>query len=323
MLPVPFMHIPTDSAPAGKSGFAGPWFMSPTLEDELEQRGLDSADEQLVRDYARDGFLVLDDLGIEDFDALAERVETSLGPLHEGGAYNRVSDAWDSNDDVRAIATSPKVMRILALLYGRRPIPFQTLNFWKGSQQKTHSDAIHFHSFPNHLMCGVWVALEDTDDRNGALHYYPGTHRLPVVEYADLGLAAGKDFYPHYEAFVQELIEGQKLQKEVPFLKRGQAIVWAANLLHGGDTISDPNSTRISQVTHYYFEGCSYYTPLRSDLARGKIFFRQIMDVSTGELEPGRIEGRRVPIPLLSRGATLQRLLSRRLGRGLVRRHAG
>src|SRR5688572_2227924 len=128
MLPVPFMHIPVDSKPAGGSGFAGPWFMSPTMEDELEARDLSAEDAQLVKDYARDGFLVLDDLGLDDFDSLAGRVAESLGPLHEGGAYNRVSDAWESNADVRAIATAPKIIRILQLLYGRRPIPFQTLN---------------------------------------------------------------------------------------------------------------------------------------------------------------------------------------------------
>ena len=322
MLPIPFMHIPSETAPASTSGFAGPWFMSPTFETELEARDLTAEDERMVRSYAENGYLVLDDLGLGDFDALAGRVKTALAALHEGGTYSRIADAWETNDDVRAIATAPKVLRILELLYGRRPIPFQTLNFWKGSQQKTHSDAIHFHSFPHHLMCGVWVALEDTDDRNGALHYYPGTHQLPVVEYADLGLTAGKDFYPRYEAFVQELIKGKRLRKEVPFLKRGQAVIWAANLLHGGDTITDPGSTRISQVTHYYFEGCSYYTPLRSDLARGKIFFRRIVNVSTGQLEPAKVDGKRVPIPVLSRAVTAQRAVARRLGKGL-RRHAG
>lgn len=316
------MHLPTETEPAGESGFAGPWFMAPTFDSELERRNLDPADRDLVRSFAENGFLVLDDLGLDDFSQTANGVVRALEPLHEGGTYNRISDAWDTSPDVLAIATAPEVMRILRLLYGRRPIPFQTLNFWKGSQQKTHSDAVHFHSFPHHLMCGVWVALEDTDDRNGALHYYPGSHRLPVVEFADLGLAAGKDFYPRYEAFVDELVHGLGLRKEVPFLRRGQAIIWAANLLHGGDTITDPESTRVSQVTHYYFENCSYYTPLRSDLARGKVFFRQITNVETGKLVPARVNGRRLPVPLLSRGVTAKRWLTQRLGKGLMKRHA-
>lgn len=314
------MDIPADAAPAERSGFAGPWFMSPRFEQELEERGLSDEQERLVRDFAANGYLVLDDTGLDDFDAVADRITAELGPLHEGGRYNRVADAWGTSADVRAIAGAPKIIELLRLLYGRRPVPFQTLNFWKGTQQKTHSDAIHFHCFPKHLMCGVWTALEDTDDRNGALHYYPGSHLLPDVEYVDLGLKPGKNFYPRYEAYIEELIEAQGLPKEKPFLKRGQAIIWSANLLHGGDTITDPDSTRISQVTHYYFEGCSYYTPLRSDMARGRIFFRRIVDVTTGKLEPARIDGRRIPVPLVSRALTAQRTLMRKLGRPPIRR---
>lgn len=309
----------TQETPNGAVEFAGPWFMSPGFERALEDRQLDPASEQAVRSFAERGYLIVDDIGLDDFGAVADRIVASLGPLHEGDAFNRVMDAWTVSEDVRALATAPRILSILALLYGRRAIPFQTLNFRRGTQQATHSDAVHFHCFPKHLMCGVWIALEDTDDRNGALHYYPGSHLLPDVEYVDLGLRPGKRFYPRYEAWVREMIAAKGLVKEKPFVKRGQAIIWAANLLHGGDTISDPDSTRLSQVTHYYFDGCSYYTPLRSDLARGKVFFRQITNVATGRLEPARVHGQRVPIPLTSRAVTWRRVLKRKLGRGAER----
>jgi hypothetical protein len=41
--------------------------------------------------------------------------------------------------------------------------------------------------------------------------------------------------------------------------------VWSANLLHGGSPQRDKNRTRKSQVTHYFFEGCKYYTPAISE----------------------------------------------------------
>jgi hypothetical protein len=308
--------------PAAETRFAGPWFMAPSFPELLESRRLAPEDAEAVQRFARDGYLVLDDLGLPAFAELVERVKARLAPLHEDGAYNRIADAWTISPDVRAVATAPKVLRVLELLYGRRPIPFQTLNFHRGSQQATHSDAVHFHCFPKHYMCGVWVALEDTDESNGALHYYPGSHLLPDVEYADLGIEPGKDFYPHYEAYVAELIAGHGLRKERPAMRKGQALVWAANLLHGGDPVTDPDSTRWSQVTHYYFEDCSYYTPLRSDLARGRVFFRQITDVGTGRTLPARVDGRRVPVPPLSRAAGWAKALKRRLGRGATRHRA-
>ncbi len=118
------------------------------------------------------------------------------------------------------------------------------------------------------------------------------------------------------------MIGARGLRKERPALRRGQALIWAANLLHGGDPVADPSRTRVSQVTDCYFDGCSYYTPLRSDLARGKVFFRQITDLRTAKLTPARIGGRRVPIAVLSRLVTGRRVLGRRLGRGVERHPA-
>ena len=102
-------------------------------------------------------------------------------------------------------------------------------------------------------------------------------------------------------------------------MKRGQGLIWAANLLHGGEPVADPESTRMSQVTHYYFADCTYYTPFRSDPARGKIYQRQITDVRTGKLRKPRYRTGPVGIPLRSRLVSWGRRLDRMRGRGYVR----
>lgn len=190
--------------------------MSPDFEEILEAKGLPADEEELVRRYARDGYLVLDDLGLGDFDAVTERILADVEPLHDGGAYNRIRDAWTVSEEVHRLATADRILHILRTLYERRPIPFQTLNFWRGSQQATHSDAWHFHCFPRHMMCGVWVALEDTDERNGALHYYPGSHLLREVESVDL--AARENLEASYTAYVRQVIEAHELEKARPAL---------------------------------------------------------------------------------------------------------
>jgi hypothetical protein len=290
--------------------------MSPFFERMTAQRGLDPETEILVRSFAERGYLILDDLGIDDFDALADRIVEDVRPLHEGGTYNRIMDAWTVSDAVRELATGARILGLLEAIYGRRPIPFQTLNFLRGSQQPTHSDAYHFHSFPKHFMCGVWVAFEDIREDNGPLHYYPGSHRMPDYDF----------LCPHGDErlreFIDDLIPAEGLVKERAFLKRGQGLIWAANLLHGGDPVLDPSSTRLSQVTHYYFADCSYCTPFRSDFSRGKVYFRQIVDVGTGRLMPLRSEHGRVRPPLASRLVTAKRRIGRMLGRGYTRYEA-
>ena len=67
---------------------------------------------------------------------------------------------------------------------------------------------------------------------------------------------------PYYEPRIREEVARLGIAPEYGLVRRGQAIIWAANLLHGGAPQRDRARTRWSQVTHFYFEGCRYYTPL-------------------------------------------------------------
>jgi hypothetical protein len=221
--------------------------------------------------YERDGFVVLDRTGcdasvidglVDDLDGLYEGEGRS-----EGGVTfyeHRIQDAWRLSSNALALALSPEIRGLLTELYGREPLPFQTLNFRKGSEQAVHSDTIHFNSTPPGFMCGVWVALEDIDMENGPLVYYPGSHRLPEFTMEDAGVEARQDQYTYYERFIAGEIERRSLQPAYGTIAKGQAIVWSANLLHGGLPQRDPGRTRHSFVTHYFFEGCRYYTPMMS-----------------------------------------------------------
>jgi hypothetical protein len=131
---------------------------------------------------------------------------------------------------------------------------------------------MHFNSMPSGYMCGAWVALEDIDLDNGPLVYYPGSHKLPelTVEHINRVFPPESDFYTtedlysRYERLIDSRIERFELKPEYGVLKKGEALIWAANLLHGGAPQNDRGRTRYSQVTHYFFQGCRYYTPLHS-----------------------------------------------------------
>jgi ectoine hydroxylase-related dioxygenase (phytanoyl-CoA dioxygenase family) len=222
--------------------------------------------------FERDGYLVLESIDVDErhLDAIVSELAGLFGrpPRNEGGVMyfrNRIMDAWKINAHVKALALAPSVLAVLEQLYGRGPLPFQTINFRTGTQQAAHSDSMHFNSLPPGFMCGVWVALENIDMDNGPLVYYPGSHRLPEVTMHELGLRSDKEDYEGYERHVAELIEREGLEPEYGLLKKGQALVWASNLLHGGATQTNRDRSRHSQVTHVFFEGCRYYTPMRSD----------------------------------------------------------
>lgn len=210
----------------------------------------------------------------------------------------RIQDAWKFDEDVRSIASNPVLLELLSKLYGRRAFTFQTLNFPVGTQQQAHADAVHFSSQPERFMCGVWLAMEDVTPESGPLFYIRGSHRWPIVSNALIGrrgfgseLCSAQD--PYADAW--SALCKAKGAREEPFLPRkGQALIWCANLLHGGSRQTDPRLTRWSQVIHYFFEDCIYYTPAFSDEAIGQIATRKPIAVHDGSPRPSRYLGEKI-----------------------------
>ena len=154
-------------------------------------------------------------------------------------------------------ATNPQLMRILEMLVGKKMSIFQSINFLKGSQQKAHSDFVHMTTFPQNNIIAVWVALEDITADSGPIHYYPSSHRLPLVlnaNFDNIGTAFrnGKKDYCDYEDKIEQIIAEKQLKKEIFLPKKGDVLIWHANLIHGGEPIQNPKSSRKSMVFHYY-----------------------------------------------------------------------
>ncbi|MBB3225074.1 phytanoyl-CoA dioxygenase family protein [Pseudoduganella umbonata] len=263
---------------------------------------------RIAFELAVKGYAVLD-FPDADFDQMAESVKQDLHSYydfdgwraegHKAGISLRVQDAWAFDENVKRIACNEKILALLSQLYGRQAWPFQTLNFPVGTQQHFHTDSIHFSSSPERFMCGVWVAMEDIDETNGALVYFPGSHRWPIYTNEHIGKCIaeleGTKSQAIYEAMWRDLVEAHEAKPDYFHAKKGQALIWAANLMHGGTKQLDPQRTRWSQVTHYFFEDCAYYTPMMSDPFYGSIAFRTLKNIVTGEVIPNQVAGHRIP----------------------------
>jgi hypothetical protein len=278
-----------------------PLIESPLFPLLKASQSLTTEEERIAIDLNEKGYAVFDFPDV-DIDARIGRIKSNLGPSYgmafddpesnKTGGGSRIQDAWAFDDDVRAIAANEAVLHLLSKLYGRNAFPFQTLNFPVGTQQEAHSDSVHFSSLPERFMCGVWLAMEDISPDAGPLFYYPGSHRWPIVTNALIGrrgqgsvLGSAQDPYgPAWRA----LCEAHGSKQEKFLARKGQALIWCANLLHGGSVQTDPRLTRWSQVTHYYFDECIYYTPAFSDEALGQLNLRDIVAISDGLARPNR-----------------------------------
>jgi hypothetical protein len=211
----------------------------------------------------------------------------------------RYQDLWKQYPGVKQVALQHEIFAFLNFAYAREPVPFQTLNFKFGTQQALHSDLLHFSCIPQRFMCGVWTAFEDLDADNGPLLYCEGSQNLPEYNYFDLNIPFNKpdyEFYSIYEDFIRKLIKARHMEPQELHIKKGDVMIWSANLLHGGKAITDLKRTRWSQVTHYYFEDCIYYTPMHSEASSGKLYVRDITNIATGKKVPNKIKGREISL---------------------------
>lgn len=260
-----------------------PWFESDELGAYLAATAFDQVTEAFIRDLARDGVAAID-LGPEALPLCDQAIAETEAYFVDG--VGRVQDAWLRSRAVRRLADWPQVRRLLRAAYGRDPFPFQTLNFRQGSQQHIHSDAIHFHSAPERFMCGVWIALEDVKADAGPLVYHPGSHRLPVLTMRGAGVNHGQPSHADYERSYVPRFAAEIASAALPMaqatIRKGWALVWAANLAHGGSPIQNPEATRRSLVVHHYFENCVYYTPMHSDVEGGRLHLRLPPNIRTG-----------------------------------------
>ncbi len=308
-----------------------PLVESPVFAIELPGMDLTPAEREVAIALNRDGYAVIDfpDPLIEGRIA---RIRRDLAPVlgiddnnPESSKFcgaGRIQDAWQTHADIKAIATNEAVLDLLARLYGRKAFPFQTLNFPVGTQQHLHTDAVHFSTIPPRFMCGVWLAMEDIHHDSGPLHYVPGSHKWPMIDNCMIGRsgsgASDKSAQTPYHQAWDALMEQHGATTEKFFAKKGQALIWSANLLHGGSVQENPQLTRWSQVTHYFFDDCVYYTPAFSDEYLGRLALRNLVSITDGKPRPNLYLGEEIQPVSQARPAV--RTWPRRLTRALKTR---
>ena len=268
-----------------------PWIESPFFYDILERdTTLTQEQKDICVQYHEKGYLIID---LELTDEQITPVVTDMYTALEDQATKyhadhftysdskRIFEHWRKSKSIAELTVHPKILDTLSFLYDKEPFPFSTINFIKGSNQPLHSDIIHFHTVPALWMVGVWVALEDVDETNGSLSIVPGSHKWSLYEYHNLNLPHPDEIengeavnYVKYEQFLIDLVKAKKAEKYTVKLKKGQALIWAANILHGGcnvEGITDFTKTRLTQANHYFFKGCSkHYHPMFSRPLEGQ-----------------------------------------------------
>lgn len=247
------------------------WLDRLDSKEELPKNGifqsLDKKIQDSILDWSGQGYAILDQFfshqEVETMQSEIDKIKEKNLAQYQVNS-KKLMFAVRQSDVLLNTVNNPKINQILSLLLGREVQLFQSINFEEGSQQKTHSDSVHMTTYPLGYLIAIWVAFEDVKPGSGVLHYYPGSHQLPYILSPDFDhgsnrLFLGKNAYDKYEEKIAEVISNHTFPKKEFLPKKGDVLIWHANLLHGGNPITVKESTRKSMVLHYYAKDVACY----------------------------------------------------------------
>jgi len=177
------------------------------------------------------------------------------------GFQRRIVNLHMAIDDFKRIYTrNSKALKIQDYLFGSPSICFTSLTFESGSEQSIHRDSPYFVTNPEYYYLGVWVALEEVDEKNGALQLYDGGHLLQEPDRYEIFknyYNDGDSINPHdsrlWDHYQQETVRMCKSRMlnliQVP-MSPGDTLIWHPHLPHGGSEITEKHRSRLSIVNH-------------------------------------------------------------------------
>ena len=167
----------------------------------------------LAKKFNRDGYIIIDlklnknfiNSVIKDIIKLKEDENSKKNPsIYHYNSSPRLIEGYKKSKHIKQLCKNKKVEQILEYFYDKKPVAINSINFLKGTDQPFHSDYIHFSSYPHKYLAGLWIALEKTDETNGALMVVPGSHKLEIVDYSLFKLSKPKsiiELSKYYKAY--------------------------------------------------------------------------------------------------------------------------
>lgn len=294
------MSTPAITPLSYHSKFGGLWTDRLDAEAELGRRvagGLIAPeDEHLYRHFIERGYVILEKAVPE------QTITTLLNDLEHAWATGsgrfmldilshikplepslrdtkyKLLDLYVASEAARMASFSPPIVRFLRGIFDEPCKAFQSLSFERGTEQAIHQDTAYVVVNEPMKLAASWVALEDIQEGTGELEYYEGSHRLGDYFFGqprkhwEPGID-GNDVHLNFLTHLREESERRGLKRSRFLPKKGDALIWSADLAHGGSAITNPVPTRRSLVTHYCPKSVSphymsLFAPERRWLAR-------------------------------------------------------
>lgn len=156
------------------------------------------------------------------------------------------------------ISLSHNVQDFLSHIFQSPAAVLQSLTFWRGSEQPTHIDYPYVNQQKKlPYMAASWTALESIKRGSGPLLYFPGGHKVETSGFYDWGdgaitMGEASTGTPlQFADYLDKKMAEKGIEPEVFYPKKGDVLIWHANLPHQGTAVKKHKLTRKSYVTHF------------------------------------------------------------------------
>ena len=212
------------------------------------------------RKWQKSGFLIVDHavdeekLQAYEYWRLLRNLPDAYGCLPNPFAYQFISE-------VRNIALSPTVHKVMYELFQEPMVAHFDLTQWKSTERKWHQDDYLNDESINGHYAAVWFAIDNIAADSGPFQYIEGSNNWPVMRREKIMAKMKKEdanspSWPVLsEQFVGELFDEKIKENNIPvesFLPlRGQALIWHARLVHRGSLPKNSLCSRKSLIVHF------------------------------------------------------------------------
>jgi ectoine hydroxylase-related dioxygenase (phytanoyl-CoA dioxygenase family) len=168
----------------------------------------------------------------------------------------RVTDIYVYFESARQALFNDAVLRFLRVAFDAPPLLIQSLTFEHGSQQGFHQDTAYVVIDPPLALAATWLALEDVSEGSGELMYLDGSHRLAdhLFSGAYKSWHVPRDGVTQHDEYSAGLIDrsaAAHLEERRLLARKGDVLIWSADLAHGGSPVTRDGATRRSLVGHF------------------------------------------------------------------------
>jgi len=145
------------------------------------------------------------------------------------------------------IISSEKISNVLSVLTGFEYfIRWQDMLFDKSTGTIDHADEWYLDTYPAGTLVGIWIALEDINEKAGRFFVVPKTQKYSLPKYNETQDQA------KYIKLVQDSIRDSGLKRHAPALMKGDVLFWSAQTIHGAYSQLDEQYSRKSITAHYH-----------------------------------------------------------------------